>query len=398
MISGEIVSILYNAASMQRWNDYPRLFELNELDKQSHKFVIAYFIAAYEQNINYHNLIEAGIFEFFRRVIVTDIRPDLFREVINEKESEINSWVLERIKSSFGSIQDSEFIERMSSYLTDEKFYFKERNLLTAAHYMATRWEFGIVYQSGKFLTDIEDLKKAVESDIEKFMHYRGVVEIGLGTKLTQIIDLCGRLRFQIRWAQTPRIPKTSVLGHQLIVAIFSYLYSKKINACDNRTIYNFYCALFHDLPEAFTRDIVTPVKKSVKGLDDLILNYEIKLIRNKILPLVPEHIKDQFSFILGLVNDKKNEFQNRVMIDNKILEDIDLSNYNSNKYCAIDGRALKACDHLAAFTEAILSINYGIKSKELENGIKLKHNYLEKLINGIDFGKVMLNIEEYYK
>ena len=40
------------------------------------------------------------------------------------------------------------------------------------------------------------------------------------------------------------------------------------------------------------------------------------------------------------------------------------ISKYNSNKYNAIDGLALKQCDKLSAFVEASLSISHGIKSK----------------------------------
>lgn len=401
MISPGLITVFYDAASMQRWNDYPRLVELNELDKQSHKFTIAFLLAAYENDINYHNLIEAGIFEFLRRVIVTDIRPDVFREVMQEKQTQINAWVLEKIKAPLETLENGQFLARMSRYISDPAFYQKERNLLAAAHYLATRWEFGIVYQSGRFLSDMEDLKKAVEADIEKFMHYRGVVEIGLGTKLSQIVDLCGRLRFQIRWAQTPRLPKTSVLGHELIVALFAYFYSRKVGACQARTVNNFFCALFHDLPEALTRDIISPVKRSVEGLESLIVGYEVKLINQKILPLIPDNIKDHFSYLLGLYEEggyyNKDEFKNRIRDQHFIRTVSDVSAYNEDHYGAIDGRALKACDHLAAFTEAVLSISYGIKSRELENGVKLKEYYREKgPIGGVDFADLMQKIEEY--
>ena len=60
MITPGLITVFYDAASMQRWNDYPRLVELTELDKQAHKFIIAYFLAAFEEDINYHNLIEAA--------------------------------------------------------------------------------------------------------------------------------------------------------------------------------------------------------------------------------------------------------------------------------------------------------------------------------------------------
>ncbi|MFG5141940.1 hydrolase, partial [Campylobacter lari] len=75
MISVELIEHIFKAASISRWNDYPRMTNLVELDKQAHKFIIAYFIAKMEKDVNMRFIIEAGIFEFLSRVVVTDIRP-----------------------------------------------------------------------------------------------------------------------------------------------------------------------------------------------------------------------------------------------------------------------------------------------------------------------------------
>ncbi|MEE6566565.1 hypothetical protein VWM73_11890, partial [Campylobacter coli] len=37
---------------ISRWNDYPRMANLVELDKQAHKFIIAYFIAKMEKDVD----------------------------------------------------------------------------------------------------------------------------------------------------------------------------------------------------------------------------------------------------------------------------------------------------------------------------------------------------------
>ena len=84
MLNPRIVDYIFSSASIQRWNDYPRMIDLVELDKQAHKFIIAYFIAKLEKDIIYNNLIEAGIFEFLIRVVVTDIRPDVFRKALQQ--------------------------------------------------------------------------------------------------------------------------------------------------------------------------------------------------------------------------------------------------------------------------------------------------------------------------
>jgi len=397
MINPKIVDYIFSSASIQRWNDYPRMVDLVELDKQAHKFIIAFFIAKLEKNINFTHLIEAGMFEFLRRVVVTDIRPDVFRKALQKKGTEINQWVIGKLEDSLEDIDDGLFLQKFKEYLNDDSMYKKERFILKAASYLATKWEFGIVYQTSQFLNDIDEVKKEVDAEIEDYYELIGVRKIALNQKLAKVIDLSGRLRFQKRWAQTPRIPETSVLGHMLTVAIFGYFYSVKINACDKRLQNNFFVALFHDLPEALTRDIISPVKYSVDELADIIAQFEVSQIEDKIMPYIPADLKKEFSYILGLdEHNVKDEFDNKIIQDDKITIVKDMQKYNLDKYNAIDGKALKQCDKLSAFIEASLSISHGIKSKELLNG---KKQIIESLhtVQNIDFRAIANKIDEEF-
>ncbi|NVJ53332.1 MAG: HD domain-containing protein [Campylobacteraceae bacterium] len=396
MINPKIIDYIFSSASIQRWNDYPRMVELVELDKQAHKFIIAYFIAKFEKDINYTHLIEAGVFEFLRRVVVTDIRPDVFRNALQKRAKEINSWVIANLKESLQNIDNGIFLQKFEDYLNNPNMYKKERFILKAASYLSTKWEFSIVYQTSQFLSDIEDVKKSVEEEIEDYYELIGVRKIALNKKLAKIVDLSGRLRFQKRWAQTPRVPETSVLGHMLTVAIFSYFYSIEVNACNKRLENNFFVSLFHDLPEALTRDIITPVKYSVDDLSNIIAEYEIKKINDEILPNIPDFIHDEFCYILGMFEEHKDEFENRIYEDGNTKLVDDVSKYNMDKYNAIDGIALKQCDKLSAFVEASLSISHGIKSKELVNGKKQIMKSFKK-VQGVDFEEIAKNIDEEF-
>lgn len=396
MINPKIIDYIFSSASIQRWNDYPRMVELVELDKQAHKFIIAYFIAKFEPDVNYNHLIEAGIFEFLRRVVVTDIRPDVFRNALQKRAKEINSWVIANLEKSISSIDNGLFLQKFEEYLNNPNIYKKERFILKAASYLSTRWEFSIVYQTSTFLSDIESVKKSVEDELEDYYELIGVRKIALKKKLAKIVDLSGRLRFQKRWAQTPRIPETSVLGHMLTVAIFSYFYSLEVNACEKRIENNFFVSLFHDLPEALTRDIITPVKYSVDDLSDIIAEYENKKINEEILPNLPDFIHEEFCYILGMFDNFKDEFANRIYKDGKVEFVDDISKYNMDRYNPVDGKALKQCDKLSAFVEASLSISHGIKSKELVNGKKQIMKSLKE-IEGVDFSALAKNIDEEF-
>ncbi len=403
MLNPQLIELIFSASSIQRWNDYPRMVDLVELDKQAHKMIIAYLLGKIEssqgKNINFTALIEISIFEFLRRVVVTDIRPDVFRVILKQKKDELNIWVLKQLEPLIKDIDNGDFLLRFEKFLDNDELYKRERFILKASSYISTKWEFSIIYQTSQFLSDIENVKNSVEEEIEDYYELLGVRKIALKQKLSRFIDISGRLRFQKRWAQTPRIPETSVLGHMLIVSILSYFYSLEIKACDKRLQNNFFCSLFHDLPEALTRDIITPVKYSVNGLDEIISDYEVKMINEEILPLIPSAIIDEFKYLLGIYGDKKDEFLDKTYQQKiKIVDNLQL--YNHDKYNVIDGKALKMCDRFAAFMEASLSVYHGVKSNELINGkieieSKIKSN---SKVNSVDFGNLVDSVNKYFK
>jgi putative hydrolases of HD superfamily len=390
MITKGMIDRLFEAASIQRWNDHVRPVEFTELDKQAHKMIIAYVLGKLEEHerqasINWRELIEGGIFEFLQRVILTDIKPPVFHKIMSQKGNEINTLVLAKLKNDVQDLS-GDFFEKFRSYLFDKEYSQLEKRVLKAAHYLATNWEFQIIYNTAPFIYGIEKTREEIENQIEDHYDLIGVQKISLRKKSFGFIDLCGQLRFQLRWAQSPRVPRTSVLGHMLIVAIMSYLCSIEIGACDKRVYNNFFSGLLHDLPEVLTRDIVSPVKSSVEGLEEIIKTYEKIHLEEKILPLLPSAMRQEITYFL------EDEFLNKAFVDGRIIKGMSsdemISNYNEDHFSPLDGNIIKVCDKLAAFIEASLSIRHGIKSHALEEGKReLFEKHREEVIGGINFG-----------
>ena len=385
MIRKGLLEKIYGAASIQRWNDHVRPVEFTELDKQAHKMVITYVLGKYEESEpDWVKLIEGGFFEFLQRVILTDIKPPVFHKLIEKKGQELNRWVVQELASDIEDIED--FKGKMEEYLLNAEYSKKEKRILKAAHYLATNWEFKIIYSIAPFVYGVDKTKENIENQIEQHYDLAGVQKILLNKKVYGFIDLCGQLRFQQRWAQTPRIPKTSVLGHMLIVAMLAYLCSREIGACDKRLYNNFFAGLFHDLPEVLTRDIVSPVKQSIEGLDEVIKEYEQIQMEETLLPLLPSGWHAELRYFL------EDEFKPKIRQDGQVslVESGGLAEYNRNEYSPLDGDMVKACDHLAAFIEAAISISYGIKSETLRKGKdKFYSDYRGKKLAGVNFGQL---------
>lgn len=392
MISKAFIELLYDAASIQRWNDHIRPSKgFTELDKQAHKMIIAFVLAKYEEEdrgvkIDWIKLINGCIFEFLHRIVLTDIKPPIYHQLMKKSGEKLNAWVLEQVDECIESIE-GDFKEKFSRYLSDKEYSKIERKILKAAHYLATDWEFKIIYNMNTTIYGLEDTKKQIENELEEHYDLAGVQKLGLGRKTRNFIDLVGQLRFQQRWTRSPRLPETSVMGHMLIVAALTYLLLFQIGACDKRLVNNFLAGLFHDLPEVLTRDIVSPVKKSVVGLEAIIKDIEDAQLEEKLFPLLPKAWHGQMRYLM------LDEFSSKIILDDNVSlvssGDINLK-YNQDSFNPVDGEMIRACDHLSAFIEAYLSISHGISSKALKEGYaSIFGDYKEKCIAGINFAEI---------
>ncbi|MDR2616907.1 MAG: HD domain-containing protein [Endomicrobium sp.] len=379
MITKNLILKIFSAANILRWNDHIRPLDFFEIDKQAHKIIIAYILAKFEEenkkNIDWIKLIEGGIFEFFQRIMLTDLKPEVFREIMSKKELELNKWVLTNLKDNLYAI-GNDFAKRCENYLLDKEYAKFERRILSASHCLSTRWEFNIIYPWNSMLYGIEKTQQEIEDTVVSFEDLIGIRKLLINRKYYGFLDLCGQLRFQQRWAQAFRIPKTTVLGHMLTVAIFAYLLSMEMNVSNTRKYNNFYSSLFHDLPEILTKDIVSPVKSSIPGLDDIIKQYENKQVDEKILPLIPDSWHKEIQYFI------KDEFSDKIIENgsSKKIENID--NFNDDKYNAIDGSLVEICDKFCAYAEASISIKYGIKSSILTKSKKKLYDKYTQLTN----------------
>lgn len=384
MISKGLMELIFSASSIERWNDHPRTAQFTEIDKQAHKAMIAYFIARTEEDrgrtVNWNRLIANGTFSFLHRVLVTDIKPPVFHRLMQDhgQQKQLNRWVYDQLEPLLSPLAYP-LCEQCRAYLESIPNSLEDR-ILSAAHYIATRWEFGFIYYWSKPLYGIEKTREEIMGEIEKYRDLAAVSDI-LSLKssaFNDLISFVGQLQFQKRWAQIQRLPPTSVLGHLLVVALLSWLISLEIGAGTRRRRNNFYGGLFHDLPEVLTRDIISPVKRSVKGLDNMIKKIERRGIEEKLFPLLPPEWHND---VLYMVMD---EFENRLRINGHVqIINRDLVDAEGrDEMDPIDGRVIEVCDKLSAYIEARESIRIGVRPAALEEAsIRLYDSFASRRV-----------------
>jgi putative hydrolase of HD superfamily len=376
MITRPLLECIFSAANIERWNDHPHPAVFTELGKQAHKMIIAWVLGRSEEDdgraVDWTALIEGGIFEFLYRVVVTDIRPPVFHKLMQDRETreQLGEWVYRKLEDDLKSLSAG-FAERFREYHRGRR-PSRENRILRAAHFLATKWEFDFIYHWSAGMYGVEDTQREIEAQIRELdiATARDMPETSDPriSRLWGFVSLVGQLTFQKRWAQTPRIPQTSVLGHLFFVAITAYLLSAEIGACQRRARNNFFGGLFHDLPEVLTRDIVSPVKASVEGLEALIHHYEREAMERRIFPLLPDSWHDELRYYT------EDEFKNKTLQNGQVdpvqRHPVEIpEEFNRDEFNPLDGRVIEVCDKLAAYIEASASIRMGLHPHALEEG-----------------------------
>ncbi|MBQ1832626.1 MAG: HD domain-containing protein [Treponema sp.] len=387
----DFVLKIFEGFSIERWNDLVRPFDLVEMDKAAEKMVLAYIIGKYEENrgadVDWEWMIYAGLFDLLKKIALCDIKSPVQRLIHAEYPEEykkLNEWVVSQYKDM---ISNDGIFAKFTDYVgrTAGCVNRVTARIFRAAHKYSTLRELEMISMVNE-PERLEKIRKEVNADLYSFLDLRGLQLLITKQKPFDLLMRIEQLRFQTRWNQTPRVPKTSVLGHCFFVAVLTLLFMHEtgVKMCRKRVYNNFFSALFHDLPEAVTRDIISPVKQATHGLPSIVKNIEDAIVSKDLIPYMEDFYKDE---ILYFTSD---EFSNRILLDGKTLETSfeDLNEkYNSDEYNPVDGKLVRLADHFSALLEADASIRYGITSTHLVEGrANLMKTYPSgKIVNGID-------------
>ncbi len=392
---------LFEAHSIQRWNDRIRSVDLTEMDKQAFKSVLTYFFAKLEEEkgeeINWEYLVYGSLFALLKNVALSDIKAPVIRKIKTEYHDafkELNGWVVEQYHPI---IEDKELLSEFERFMnSDDDESNINLRILRAAHKFSTLREFEIIKAANSSFPQLSDLEKEVRQGVERYKDLEGVQQMLLEGSFFEGICLIEQLRFQTRWSQTPRIPKTTVLGHCMLVACLMVFLSRQLDACSSRLCNNFYAGLFHDLPEAVVRDIISPVKRATAQLPAIIKKIEVEVCESELYPKFPEYVVNHLKYLLG----NGTEFADRIMANGAprpLTENENINDYNHDEYSPVDGKLLKVCDEIVAFIEADQSIKHGVTSRHLQDGmanIRSKYIQNKKPISGIDVQRFFLEFD----
>ena len=399
-----LVLRIFEGFSIQRWNDLVRPFDLVEMDKAAEKMVLAYIIGKYEEKkgstVDWYWMIYASLFDLLKKIALCDIKAPVQQMLKREYPAEymrLNEWVLNQYRQL---IKDDSLFSKFTIYIGQKAGSLsvpeelkKTMHIYNAAHKYSTIRELEMlsVVNEKERLSNID---VELRADIQPYLDLEGLQKLITHQKEFDFVLKIEQLRFQTRWNQTPRVPQTSVLGHCFFVAIMTLLLGRESNPqmCTRRVVNNFFSALFHDLPESVTRDIISPVKQATDDLPNIVKKIEDEIVNKELVPLMDE------SYVNEVIYYTSDEFSDRIMQEGKIKKvswDELNEKYNEPQFNPVDGKLVRICDHLSALMEADISIKHGITSSHLTGGREglLNHYGEDQIISGINVKELFANL-----
>ena len=180
------------------------------------------------------------------------------------------------------------------------------------------------------------------------------------------------------------------MLDHELLVAYLAYGaaldtpvgdatqdYWRRYHAC--------FGALFHDLPEVLTRDVIAPVKRNAQ-IEEVLKRIEEKQFNEKIVPLLPERMHREIAFFA------MDEFKDKSWAPDDWPEYLERQEAD-REGAPHPGKLIESCDKFAAFMEAFYSLSYGVRSDSLMGAVFPKDKAAtasrKKLDDGYAFGQL---------
>ncbi len=287
----DLVKVMF---SMRRWNNKPTFDSVSEASNSGFVLHIAHLLAMLEidhgNEIDMEKLISRVLLKDMPKCIISDISlstkrmiqslsPSAWDKLYKNSIEEVIKYVPDRFKDQF---KDAMMNSR------DESI---EGKIINAADlYAAFREaEINLRFFPEYFKEPFESIKESMEHiELESFK---------ILLKSDELRDYLSQIRtliYAIRWNQHPRTVQTTVAGHTFFVTFVAYLMAKEMDDVD--VLNTIERAIFHDVPEALTGDIISPTKRRVEGFEAVVEEVESKMVQKMLLPLLPDRVAKYYA------------------------------------------------------------------------------------------------------
>ena len=274
--------------NLRRWTNFITEGKYDEISKQALNCAVSFVLATEAEKkgvaIIWERFPKIAIYRAFQKAYVNYDTPEhILKEICDLGNIQF--------AKAFGEVT-----VRTIEGLTDESFasWLKvgcgtiEEEIYQAATKIATFLELKELqrHMNGEYSIKYEEVLKSMA----KYENIPGFSIVSDATSgYFKVFEAISKLRNQNRWAAYSYLVDCSVLGHLFDTAVFAYLMALENDETESVATKCFFMGIFHDVPEAFTRDIPSPIKDKIPGFRELTEKYELQMMEKYVYPFVSE-------------------------------------------------------------------------------------------------------------
>lgn len=282
----------------RRWTQVLTKDTYDEAAKQALNCMIAFFLAVeaehFGKTIVWENFPKIVLHRaFLKAYILQDISESTILDIC--KQSGFDSQlVYGAVRKAITEKTDEAFCNEICA--ATESY---EARIYKAATKIATYIEFR--ENKSEFNGQYEKMFQDITQELMEFKDVPGFQRLSNpANPLFQIFETLSSLRNQNRWAAYARSMDCSVLGHSLDVAVISYFMTLEEYPGDEKTAtHRFFVGLFHDCPEAWTKDMPSPIKDSIDGFRDAVGAYENYVMQENVYCILFDYSRVKFQSVM---------------------------------------------------------------------------------------------------
>lgn len=273
---------------LRRWTSFITEGNYDELSKQALNCIIAYMIATYCEKdgriVRWERFTKIAIYRAFQKVYVNfDIPEHIFAEICqigNIEKSEFDKVTREIIEENTDK-EFADFIcEGINTY--EMRIYRAATKIATLIELVENRFR---MKEGGDYDVKMQEILKYLSD----FSNIPGVEELQeTNGEVFKILQKISQLRNQNRWAVQLYSVDCAVLGHLFDTAVFAYFMGLEKYQDEKTATLMFFMGCFHDVPEAWTKDIPSSIKDRIPGFRKATEEYEMKKVQEKMYNCMP--------------------------------------------------------------------------------------------------------------
>ena len=275
--------ILTRWTSIKRWNNFPRIEDISHMDNIWFVVHVALFLAHLEEEnwgkVDELFIIKRIIFDSFGSLILSDIISGT-KDYIKQIDKKLFEKLTNKVFNYMFQFEAPEYIKLDIKKTISNQNKSKELQIIKAAKKYAWYIEWSINSRVFNNVYDVVLLE--IEEYLAEAREELKSLDILLDNEnYKKYLSHIRRLSHIKRWNQAIRKYDTSVISHLVFTAFLAYI----ITSIENNEWANYDMleimkrALYHDIAEAITGDIIAPTKKAVIWFEELLEKVEITML-----------------------------------------------------------------------------------------------------------------------